>query len=266
MRLNTLVASAVLASVLLFTSSASAAEFSFSDIVKSASFKKRSAKSLGGAGAGSAKAANRGDVTKMQFLVIAQAKESGSQKPHPSTPQVIVDVEPKVPDCKPFDWLFIPHCADAAPRSDVSLPKFNTVKLPRAFLHIYELPYGWKNARIKLPAFGKCQSTRTAAMRVARAGERLCRTAQFRITIKTNKEECKHVPYRSCSFWRCKTKHRKECTTKVVTTYKECSPTYMVIRVFTVHDHIPQVVATTGGIYSGFRSCNDAAAANYFTK
>ncbi len=334
MKVNSLVTAAVLASVLLLTSSASAAQFTFNDILKSApgnkafstgkikkqlrrappgAFKTAAASTSGfgsgqgvgsgaggggggGGGSGSGgRAASSGtpkdsggggsvggtglgvvsdpaqqqDVTKVQFLVIAQAKLGGQQK-HPSSPKVTVDVEAKIPGCKPFDWLFIPHCSDSAPRSDVSLPKFNTVQLPRAYLHIFQLPYGWKNARITLPAFGKCQSARTAAMRAARPGDSLCRTAQFRSAKKTPKKECKRVPYFPCGSYyrglRCRRRYRTQCTTKNITTYMECSRTFLVIRVFTVDDQIPQVVATTGGVYSGFRSCNDAAATKYFTK
>ncbi len=353
MKRNSFVTAAALASVLLFICSASAAQFTFNDILNSAPVKKASAKKLpaangserkskkrlikarsaplkaaavadpgsgfgqgssagsgsgagagtghgsggsgvrrgfGGGGGGSphgsggvsdtglgvasdgggrgANTALQDDITKVQFVVIAQAKESDNGQAHPSSPQVTVDVEAPIPGCRPFDWLFIPHCSDAAPRSDVHLPKFSMVKLPRAYLHIFQLPYGWKNARIKLLAFGKCQSSRTAAMRAARTGDSLCRTAQFRITNKIRKKECRRVRFRKCKFFRlrCKTRHRTKCTTRIATTFMECSRAFMVIRVFTATDQIPQVLATTGGVYTGFRSCNDATAAKYFTK
>ncbi len=305
MKLNGLVTALVLALVL---SSASAAQFTFDDIVKAAppkkGFEKRLRRAIAegrtanpkagdaqgsGSGAGAGKGTAFGitaplqvaptppplpsptpsDIREEQFLVIAQAKEAGTQQAHPSAPEVTVDVEVKIPGCKPFDWLFSKKCAGSVPRSDVKLPNFTTVKLPRAFLHIFQMPQGWKNARLTLPAFGECQSSRTAPIREARHGDSLCRTAQFHKPSATPEPRCKQVPYRSCtSFWVCETKYRTVCDPSPTPgpDDTECSQTYLVLRLFTATERIPYVVATTGGVYDGFRACSDAEAANYFTK
>ncbi len=207
-----------------------------------------------------------GDISKKQFLVIAQAKLIGSGRTHPSTPQVNVDVDPKIPGCGLFDWLFNSRCSASTPRSNVRLPKFRTMTLPRAILHIFDLPYGWKNARVTLPSFGRCRHTRTAVMRAASSFERRCRTAQFRARNGIARRRCWFRTFRNCSFWRCKRRRRYVCRPRPMISHRECSRTYLVLRVFTLARQIPQVLATTGTVYTGFRSCNDAAAAAYFRK
>lgn len=186
-------------------------------------------------------------IARREVLLIAQAKLHVRR--FPVTPSVTVDVQPTVPGCGFYDWLFLPHCAHAAPRSNEAVRVIGTVKLPRSTVHVYSLPLGWKNSRVAMGVFGKCGEARTATMRAASLNDRLCHRAQYR--------------YRYC--WRkCKLLCKRRCR------WVECDSSHILIRHLSHRDSVtttaPQVLSDNGSPYAGFTRCSNHEALHLFVK
>lgn len=183
-----------------------------------------------------------------EVMLVAQAKLNSGK--FPVTPTITVDIDPVVENCGDFDWLFIPRCAEAVPKTNVVLTLERTVPLSFSYLHAYRLPEGWKNARIGMATFGKCGLARFAAILNASSSSKLCEHTQYR----------KRISYRSCSFWRCTTKQR----------WSECSASSFLIRLVKFSNGmvstIPKIVQHGTDSYASFKTCPPGGPIQLFLK
>ena len=234
------------------------------------------------------------DLTKKKFVIIAQAQLNGDQ--HPSVPSIVVDVRRDIVDCGHLDWLFRPECRHSKPLTNHVINSFHSIQNHGiSFVHYFELPAGWRNPKLLLPACNGCEKSRTVALSPAQKNSHLCFSAEFQ--KKSRKYVCfpRHVKKKTCSPTctricrqrsflfikgkkRCRTKCHSKCTykwvkersCKHVTTFKKCAPTHMVIRLAEFKDGIPQhspyILPTSNQPFSGYKSCSDAEAVNLFKK